>query len=203
MSNVVSVSLGKAAVKYRNSCSNIGPCEDVFSYPMLQDLQRVQTSFVAIAAHKDFGASVGYQGATLSTNGLLVSGSYFPVLALSPALGRLLTPADDKAPGTSFVAVISYDYWRTRFQLNPAVLNDTVIVNGHSLTVVGVAPPGFMGTTLGSRPSVFVPISMRALMSPGFNGFENRRSYWAYLFARLKPGLSRRPLALRTMAIAA
>ena len=172
------------------SCSRAGSCDEIFSYPMFRDLERAQTSFTGLAAHRNFGASLGYQGTSLSGEGMLVSGSYFPVLALNPALGRLLTPEDDKAVGSHFVVVLSYDYWRNRFQLNPNVLNDTLIVNGQAMTIVGVAPRGFNGTTLGENPDVFVPITMRGLMSPGFNGFENRRQYWAYVFARLKPGVS-------------
>jgi predicted permease len=173
------------------SCNQAGSCEETFSYPMFRDLERVQTSFTGIAAHRYFGASVGYQGTSLSADGLLVSGSYFPVLAINPALGRLLTPDDDKTIGSHFVVVLSHDYWRTRFELNPNILNQTLIINGQAMTVVGVAPRGFNGITLGSDPDLFVPISMRGLMSPGFNAFENRRSYWAYLFARVKPGVSR------------
>ena len=173
-----------------NSCSQSGGCDEVFSYPMFRDLERVQTTFVGIATHRNFGASFGYKGTSLSAEGLLVSGSYFPVLGLNPALGRLFTPEDDKTVGGHFVAVISHDYWRTRFELNPAILNETVIVNGQAMTVVGVAPRGFTGTTLGNNPEVFVPVTMRGVMSPGFNGFENRRQYWAYVFGRLKPGVS-------------
>lgn len=173
-----------------NSCSQAGGCDEIFSYPMFRDLEKVQTSFTGIAAHRNFGASLGYQGTSLSGEGLLVSGSYFPVLGLNPALGRLLTPEDDKAIGTHFVVVLSHDYWRTRFALNPNVLNEALIVNGQSMTIVGVAPRGFIGTVLGNNPDVFVPLTMRALMQPGFNGFENRRTYWAYLFARLKPGVT-------------
>jgi predicted permease len=119
-----------------------------------------------------------------------VSGSYFPVLGLTPALGRLFTPDDDKTVGSHFVVVLSHDYWRTRFSTNPNVLNETLIVNGQTMTIVGVAPRGFAGTTLGNYPGIFVPITMRGLMEPGFNGFQNRRQYWAYLFGRLKPGVS-------------
>ena len=172
------------------SCGQAGPCDEIFSYPMFRDLERVQDSFTGIAAHRNFGGSVGYQGTSLAADGLLVSGSYFPVLGLTPAIGRLLTPDDDKTVGAHFVTVISYDYWRERFALNPAILNETVIVNGQGLTVVGVTPRGFNGTTLGYIPDLYVPITMRGLMSPGFNGFENRRQYWAYLFGRLKPGVS-------------
>jgi len=172
------------------SCSQAGSCDEIFSYPMFRDLERVQTSFTGIAAHRNFGASLGYQGTSLSGEGLLVSGSFFPVLGLNPAMGRLLTPEDDKAVASHFVVVLSYDYWRNRFELNPAVLNEVLVVNGQAMTIVGVAPRGFNGTTLGQNPDIFVPISMRGLMQPGFNGFENRRQYWAYVFGRLKPGIS-------------
>jgi predicted permease len=173
-----------------NSCGSAGGCDEIFSYPMFKDLESAQTSFTGIAAHRNFGGSLGYQGTSLSGSGLGVSGSYFPVLGLTPALGRLLTPEDDKTVGTHFVVVLSHDYWRSRFALSPSVLNDTLVVNGQAMTIVGVAPAGFTGTTLGQQPDVFVPLTMRGLMSPGFNGFQNRRQYWAYLFARLKPGVS-------------
>ncbi len=171
-------------------CSQPGPCEVVFSYPMFRDLERVQDSFTGIAAHRGFSANLGYKGTTLNAEGLLVSGSYFPVLELTPALGRLFTPDDDKTVGGHPIAVLSHDYWRRRFEQSPAILNETIIINGQAVTVVGVAPAGFEGTTLGSRPAVYVPLTMRGVMQPGFNNFENRRAYWAYLFARLKPGVS-------------
>jgi predicted permease len=171
-----------------NSCSQAGPCEDVFSYPMFRDLERVQTSLTGLAAHRNFGASVGHKGNSLSAEGMLVSGSYFPVLGLNAAMGRLFTPEDDKTIGAHLVVVLSHDYWRTRFELDPAILNETLVINGQAMTVVGIAPRGFKGTTLGSNAEVFVPISMRAAMSPGFNAFENRRNYWVYVFGRLKPG---------------
>ena len=173
-----------------NSCGQAGGCDEIFSYPMFKDLEAAQTSFTGIAAHRNFGGSVGYQGTSLSADGLAVSGSYFPVLGLTPALGRLLTPEDDKTVGTHFVVVLSYDYWRNRFDSSPTILNETLVINGQAMTVVGVAPRGFKGTTIGDEPDIFVPLTMRGLMQPGFNGFQNRRQYWAYLFGRLKPGVS-------------
>ena len=173
------------------SCGQAGSCDEIFSYPMFRDLEREQTSFTGIAAHRNFGASVGYNGTTLGGDGLMVSGSYFPVLAITPSLGRLFTPDDDKTISGHFVVVLSHDYWRSRFELNPNVLNQTLVVNGQAMTIVGVTPRGFQGTTLGEEPDIFVPITMRALMSPGFKGFENRRQYWAYLFGRVKPGVTR------------
>jgi putative ABC transport system permease protein len=172
------------------SCNESGGCDEVFSYPMFRDIERLQTVFTAVAAHVSFGANLAYHGQTLNGEGTLVSGSYFPLLGLQPTLGRLLTVDDDRNVGGHFVTVLSYDYWTTVLGANPSVLNDTIIVNGQALTIVGVGPRGFAGTTLGTAPKVFVPLTMRGQMTPGWKGFENRQSYWAYLFARLKPGVS-------------
>ena len=173
-----------------NSCNQAGRCEEVFSYPMFRDLERVQNVFTTIAAHRIFGANLAYRNQTISSEAVLVSGSYFPVLGIRPALGRLLDPRDDQKVGESLVVVLSHGYWISHFDGNPAVLNDTLIVNGQHLTIVGVAPPGFEGTTLGSNPRVFVPITLRSILEPGWNQFHNRRSYWAYVFGRLRPGVS-------------
>ena len=171
------------------NCGIEGTCEEIFSYPMFRDLQKVQTVFTDIAAHVTFGANLAYKGQTSSSQGLLVSGSYFPVLELQPALGRLLDSNDDKVVGQSRVAVVSYDYWAARFGLDPTVLNTQMIVNGQSLTIVGVAPRGFDGTTIGLRPDVFVPITLRSLLDVD-TGWSNRTDYWAFLFARLRPGVT-------------
>ena len=180
-----------------NSCSNQGPCSDVFSYPMFKDLERVQSSFEGLAAHRSFGANLAYRGQTMNGEGMSVSGSYFPLLGVRAALGRLLTPEDDVTIGGHFVVVLSEAYWRTRFEANPNILNETLMVNGQALAIVGVAARNFHGTSLGTRPHVYVPITMQGLIQPGFvrptpngNGFANRRGYWAYVFGRLKPGVS-------------
>jgi predicted permease len=172
------------------SCNNAGDCDQVFSYPMFLDLAREQQVFTAIAAHWSFGANVGYGGETRSEDGVEVSGSYFGVLGLQPAAGRLIAPSDTETIGGASVVVLSHDYWTVRFDQDPAIVGQTLVVNGQALTVIGVAPPGFDGTTRGTRHRVFVPITLRGLMEPGFEDFDNRRSYWAYLFARLRPGVT-------------
>ena len=173
-----------------NSCNNQGDCTEIFSYPMFQDLEKAQQVFTGLAAHRNFGANLAYRGQTMNGTGMLVSGAYFPILGIRPAVGRLFTPDDDRTIGGHFVVVLSETYWRTRFESSPAVLNETLIVNGQAMTIVGVAPRDFFGTSLGSRPEVFVPITMRGLMQPGFKGFDNRLSYWAYVFGRLRPGVT-------------
>ncbi len=172
------------------SCNQAGDCDTVFSYPMFKDLQKTQTVFTGLALHRLFGANLAARGQTLSGQGLAVSGSYFPVLGIQAAIGRLLNENDDVTIGESHVVVLSHAYWQTRFAADPGILNQTLIVNGQAMTIVGVAPSGFDGTTIGSRPQVYVPVTMYEFMLPGWKGFDNRRSYWAYLFARLKPGIS-------------
>jgi predicted permease len=170
------------------SCNQAGPCDDVFSYAMFRDLEREQRGFTGIAAHFSFGTNLSYRNQSSSAIGLYVSGSYFPVLRIQPALGRLLGPEDDRNVGEHFVVVLSHRYWATQLGADPGVLGQTLTVNGQPLAIVGVAPEGFNGTTIGNDPIIFVPISMRGVLSTGFTAFENRRSYWAYLFARLDQG---------------
>ena len=170
------------------SCNDAGDCDAVFSYPMFLDLSRDSKVFTGIAAHWLFGANVGYHGETFTVDGLQVSGNYFDVLGLRPALGRLLEPVDTAHVGDAPVAVLSYDYWSSRFARDPSVVSQPVVLNGQTLTVIGVAPAGFDGTTRGVRADIFVPITLRGLLEAPFAGFDTRNNYWAYLFARLRPG---------------
>ena len=176
------------------SCNNAGDCDEVFSYAMFRDLEsQGQTVFNSVAAHRAFGANLSFGGQTLSGDGMMVSGSYFPVLGLQPAAGRLLSPSDDRTIGESAVVVLSHSWWRTRFQKDPNVVGQRLTVNGIPMDIVGVAPEGFDGTTLGTLPQIYVPISMRTAMERNFRAanFANRQNYWIYLFARLKPGMTR------------
>jgi predicted permease len=172
------------------SCTQAGPCEEIFSYPMFRDLEREQTVLTGLAAHRSFGANLAHAGETTNGTGMLVSGSYFPVLGLAPAVGRLLGPGDDRAVGESPVVVLNHEYWRRQFGERRSVEGETMIVNGQTMTIVGVAPRGFDGTTLGDRPDVYLPITMRGVVETYFRGFENRTAYWIYLFGRLKPGVT-------------
>jgi len=101
------VNLSAPGPKYGSTnCNRAGGCEDVFSYPMFRDLERDGAGLSGIAAHRLFGANISADGETLSDEGMLVSGGYFSVLGVQPALGRLLTPADDEEIGGDFVAAI-------------------------------------------------------------------------------------------------
>jgi predicted permease len=169
----------------------VGDWRATFSYPMFRDLEARQTVLTGLAAHRDFEANLTYGTQTQASRGLLVSGSYFGVLNLKPALGRLIGPRDEPAVGESAAAVLSYDYWQRQFGGDPSVIDRTLIVNGRELTVIGVAPDGFDGTMLGWRPDVFVPLTLRWLMQPAApRDADVRGSYWLFLFGRLSPDVT-------------
>ncbi len=172
------------------SCGTAGGCDVVFSYPMYRDLEKGAPGpvFIGLAAHCGFDANVAVRGETIAAEGMYVSGSYFPVLQVVPALGRLLSPDDDRTIGGHPVVVLSYDYWQHALGADSTLLDRPITVNGITMTVVGVAPRGFDGTTLGVRPKLFVPMTMRGALTPSFTGYENRRSYWVYVFGRLRSG---------------
>jgi len=107
-----------------------------------------------------------------------------------PAIGRLFNAADDRTPGAHPVAVLSHGFWTRRFGSNPAVLNQALTVNGHALTIVGVAAQGFNGLQVGGNADVMVPVMMKAQMTPTWNDLDDRRSRWLNVVARLKPGIT-------------
>lgn len=172
-----------------NSCNQAGSCQEVMSYPMLRDIEREQTVLAGVAGHRIFGVSLAVNDEPSTGDGLWVTGAYFPTLQVQPALGRLLMPADDRVPGAHFVAVISHAFWMDRFGGRADVLGRNLSVNGRAFEIVGVAPKGFEGTTLGARPVVYIPMSMRT-WTGGYNGLENRRDYWVYVFGRLRDGVT-------------
>ena len=168
--------------------SNAGGTEAIFSYPLFRDLERIQTGALRLAAHRDFGANLAHRGQTLAGVGALVSGQYFPMLGITPALGRLFGPEDDRVPNGHPIVILSHDYWNTHFGADPEVVNQTLVVNGELLTIVGVTPKRFTGTTVIDVPQVFVPLAMARL---AFRDLTSRNMHWLYVFGRLAPGVSR------------
>src|SRR3954468_6660174 len=146
--------------------------------------------FSGVFARRAVPMNVGVDGQTERVPGELVSGTYFQVLGISAAVGRVIGPDDDKERGNSPVAVLSYDYWRTRFGGDPAVVGKVLTVNNTKLTIIGVSQPGFDGVDIGYVPNIRVPATMKAQMTPNWDDVDNRRSRWVNVFARLKPGVS-------------
>jgi putative ABC transport system permease protein len=161
------------------------------SYPMYADFRDKNQVFSGMFCTWGTAMSLSYRGHTERVSGELVSGTYFPVLGVKAAIGRLFTPADDKLPGGAPYAVLSYDFWQSRFGGDPRVLGMKLIVNGYPLTVVGVSQAGFDGTDPGYSPQIRVPIMMKAQMDQlNFYSLTTRRGRWVRAYGRLKPGVT-------------
>lgn len=118
------------------------------------------------------------------------SGNYFDVLGLQPYLGRLFHAADEHGPNSAPYAVLSYACWRNRFQSDPGVVGRTVLLNKHPFTIIGVTPPGFVGTFLAFSPDLFVPVVNRGQIDGG-DPWKERGSLWmSEVMGRLKPGVT-------------
>ena len=160
------------------------------SYPMYVDLRDQNRVFAGVAAKADFPVSVALRGQTERANAELVSGNYFDTLGVHASIGRLLSPSDTVAAGGNPVVVLGNGYWQKHFGGDPGVLNQSVMVNNRLMTVVGVVQPGFDGIQLGMVPDVYVPITMKPVITPNWDGLNDHKDYWVKVLARLKPGIS-------------
>ncbi len=161
-----------------------------YSYPMYRDLRDRNTVFSGMIATLHYEIAASWHGQTERAIAELVSGNYFDVLGVRPAVGRVFQQSDDRAPDANPVAVLSYGYWQRHFGGDPAVLNQTIRLNDHPFTVIGVASPGFRSVVVGDAPDVFAPMMMKSQITPGWGDLDERRSRWLNIVARLKPGLT-------------
>jgi predicted permease len=169
---------------------NDGPGGTSFSYPAYEDLRDRNQVLSGLLARFSTQVSVAAQGSSELANGELVTGNYFTVLEVEPAMGRVFGAEDETAPGANPVVVLSYGYWKRRFGLDPGILNKQLAVNGHPLTVVGVSRAGFSGVQVGQAPDLFIPITLKAQMTPNWDGLADRDDHWLAMIGRLKPGMS-------------
>ncbi len=179
---------------YSGSASSFGgDTGNYFSWPMYKDLRDRNTVFAGILAADRSSVGISWHDQAENKDAELVSGNYFDVLGLKASLGRLMMPADDTAKDANPVAVLSYDYWKTRFTAAPDVAGKTLLINGHPFTILGVAPEGFHSAIGGYTPGVFLPVSMSDIAMPWTaprNDLTNHQSIWLTLVARLKPGIT-------------
>ncbi|MCU1292023.1 MAG: hypothetical protein JWP08_873, partial [Bryobacterales bacterium] len=162
-----------------------------FSYPQYRDLAGATGSvFGGVLARMSASATIARRQTSERANCELVSGNYFSVLGVKPWRGRLLVGSDNQKPGAHPVAVLGYGLWQRTFGGDPGILNQTVRINSHPYVVVGIAPPNFYGVQIDSPPDVFVPMMMKAQITPTWDGLMDRLDHWATLVARLQPGVS-------------
>jgi predicted permease len=156
---------------------------------------RDRNQSITLAASGGGGRGVGLQTGNGSSspaetaNIQMVSGNYFDVLGVGPELGRVLNAEDDRAPGASPNAVLSFEFWQGRFGSNPDVIGQTIRLNGYPFTVVGVARRGFRGADPTAGPNLFIPILMHSEISgEPFSRWNTRHYWWLQLIGRMKPG---------------
>ena len=161
-----------------------------FSYPMYQDLRDGNDVFTGLIARAPAAATLVQGGQSERVTVEMISGNTFEVLGARPVLGRAIAPDDDRVPAAHPVVMLSHAYWTRRFGGRAELLNQPLTINTTTLTVIGVAPPGFAGVVALDSPDVFVPLMMKAQITPTWDDLDNRRSRWVSLVGRLKPGVS-------------
>lgn len=159
------------------------------SYPNYQDLREGNQVLAGVAALADNLVGVRTGDAVERVAGLLVSANYFEILGTRPAVGRFFSPEEERSSGASPVAVISHSFWQRRFGEDPAAVGSTIHVNGTAVTVVGVAPPGFLGTFVGFRFDIWLPFSLASVARPSMDP-ASRGSDHVELIGRLAPGVN-------------
>jgi len=161
----------------------------VFAYPEVRAIRDDNTVFAAVAAAITNSVGMEANGTTRPIWSLEVSGQYFEVLAIKPALGRLLNRADDDHPGASDAAVLSYSAWQTRFNADPHIVGKIIRLNKHPYTIVGVTEKGFIGTEKFIQQDLFVPMSNQAALE-GVSWLDQWHDKNVFAFARLKDGVT-------------
>ena len=172
-----------------HSGSNMGT--RMHSYPMYRDFQERGEPLAEVLARRLAPASVSIDNQTERLEAELVSGNFFTMLGVRPALGRVLSSQeDDQVYQGHPVVVLSYAYWESRFARDPSVIGKKILVNDYPMTIVGVSEAGFAGIDPARSPQIRVPILMKPVMLPEWPWLQidDRRSRWVQVFARLEPG---------------
>ena len=160
------------------------------SYPNYKDYRDRNTVFSGLLAYRFVVASLSHNGVNERVWGFDVSGNYFDVLGVKPALGRGFLSEEDQTQGSQPVVILSYACWQKRFGGNPSIIGQKILLNTHPFTVVGVGPKGFVGTEVAYAPEFWVPMMMAKEIEPGSTWLDQRESDNLFVIGRLKPGTS-------------
>jgi predicted permease len=163
---------------------------NAFSYPYYKDFRDRNEVLSGVIAHSFAQFHLSHNGDNQYVHGYVVTGNYFDVLGVQPALGRAFTPEEDREKLAHPVVVISHGCWQRRFGGDPGIVGQEVILNNHKFKIVGVAPIGFQGMMLAYDPEIFMPVMMQPWASPGYDWIDERDESSLLAFGRLKPGVS-------------
>ncbi len=171
------------------------PQVGLFSYPLYRKLaadNQVFSGMLASAEAHRLKVATGDGAGEFSgdVTGVLVSGNYFSILGVNPLIGRTITPEDDTAPGAHPVAVLSYGFWKEKLGRDPNIVGQSIRINKYPFTIIGVAPDGFFGDTVGDRQDIWVPVTMQQQIITGRVWLDNFNASWLHCVARLKPGVT-------------
>lgn len=161
-----------------------------FTYPDIEAMRDGQQSFTGITAGNFVPISLTDKAKPERLFGMVASANYFDVLGVRPFLGRAFLPAEDEKPGGAPVAVISYRLWQTHFAANPNIVGQTIELNQHPYSIVGVTPVAFQGSQTGVRTDIWVPIMMQAQFDSRGDLLHDHHYFWLLAFGRLKPGVT-------------
>jgi predicted permease len=160
-----------------------------FTYPDLEALRDGQKSFAGITACGGAPMSITGKGKPERVWGMVASANYFDVLGVRPILGRGFLPAEDQKQDGAPVAVISFRLWKTHFGGRRNILGQTIELNQHPFTIVGVTPPVFQGSQTGLRSEIWIPIMMEDQVMPQGDLIHDHHYFWLFVLGRLKPGV--------------
>ena len=169
--------------------SNMGA--RMHSYPLYQELQKRAEPLADVLSRRLIAASVSVDNQTERLDAEMVSGNYFTMLGVKPAIGRVFNSAeDDQTYNGHPVVVLGYDYWMRRFNGDPGVVGKKILVNNFPMTIVGVSAAGFAGLDPTSAPQIRVPILMKPRLMPEWEWvrMDDPRARFVQVFGRLKPG---------------
>ena len=150
--------------------------------------QRLDDVFSGLFAWSSLQLNTATGGEVRNADTLWVSGETFDVLGVRPAIGRLITPGDDRPGCGSPPAVLSYAYWQRAFGGSPSALGQTVRLDGTQFDIVGVAAPGFFGVDVGRQFDVAIPLCADALLPSSRGRIESRGNFWLAVVGRLRRG---------------
>jgi predicted permease len=159
------------------------------SYPNYKDLRDRDQVLTGMAVCRFDPMSLSHNGRNERVWGYLVSENYFDLLGVRPALGRTFLPEEGRAPNAAPVVVLNYRTWQRRFGADPAIVGNSITINGRTFTVVGVASPEFTGTESVFTPEFWIPSMMQEWIE-GDNGLMSRGDGQWLAFGRLKPGVT-------------
>ncbi len=172
-----------------------------FTNPIWEQVRDHQDVFSGAFAYSPTRLNLAVGGEVRNANANWVSGDFFRTLGVNPILGRTIADADDQR-GCAVIGLLSYDFWQREYGGAADVFDRRLTLNSHPVRIVGVAPPGFTGIQVGETVDVYMPLCAEGTLVRENSALDKRANWWIWIFARLKPGISRQQALARMNTLA-